>query len=71
MAGARFGEGGTEGLALVHTLIACIKGNIRGIHHVVSPMHLSRYFGDFCYFFNRSFWELQLDASCLSQLNYH
>jgi hypothetical protein len=44
----------------VHTLIANIKGNIRGIHHGVSPKHLPRYLGEFCYRFNRRFWEPQM-----------
>ena len=30
-------------LPWVHTLIANIKGNIRGVHHGVNPKHLSRY----------------------------
>jgi len=47
-------------LPWVHTLIANIKGNIRGIHHGVSPKHLPRYLGEFCYRFNRRFWEPQM-----------
>jgi len=42
-------------LPWVHTLIANIKGNIRGVHHGVSPKHLSRYLAEFCYRFNRRF----------------
>jgi transposase-like protein len=42
-------------LPWVHTLIATIKGNIRSIHHGVSPKHLPRYLGEFCYRFNRRF----------------
>ncbi len=41
-------------LPWVHTLIANIKGNIRGIHHGVSPKHLPRYLAEFCYRFNRA-----------------
>ena len=37
----------------------CPRGNIRGIHHGVSPKHLARYLGEFCYRFNRRFWEPQ------------
>jgi hypothetical protein len=44
-------------LLWVHTLIANIKGNIRTIHHGVSPKHLHRYLAEFCYRFNRRFWE--------------
>jgi hypothetical protein len=35
-------------LPWVHTLIANIKGNIRGVHHGVSPKHLPRYLAEFC-----------------------
>jgi hypothetical protein len=37
-----------------------IKGNIRGVHHGVSPKHLPRYLAEFCYRFNRRFWEPQM-----------
>jgi hypothetical protein len=47
-------------LPWVHTLIANIKGNSRGIHHGVSPKHLPRYLGEFCHHFNRRFWEAQM-----------
>jgi hypothetical protein len=36
-------------LPWVHTLIANIKGNIRRIHHGVSPKYLPRYLADFCH----------------------
>jgi hypothetical protein len=36
-------------LPWVHTLIAYIKGNIRGVHHGVSPKHLPFYLAEFCY----------------------
>jgi transposase-like protein len=44
----------------VHTLIADVKGNIRGVYHGVSDKHLPRYLGEFCYRFNRRFWEPQM-----------
>jgi hypothetical protein len=44
-------------LRWVHTMIANIKGNICGVHHGVSPKHLPRYLAEFCYRFNRHFWE--------------
>lgn len=44
----------------VHTLIANVKGNIRGIYHGVSEKHLPRYLAEFCYRFNRRFWEDQI-----------
>ena len=54
------GKAAPKVLPWVHTLIANIKGNIRGIHHGVSPKHLPRYLGEFCYRFNRRFWEPQM-----------
>jgi transposase-like protein len=47
-------------LPWVHTMLANIKGNIRGIHRGVSHKHLQRYLDEFCYRFNRRFWEDQL-----------
>jgi hypothetical protein len=41
------GKKAAKVLPLVHTLIANIKGNIRGVHHGVSPMHLPRYLAEF------------------------
>lgn len=47
-------------LPWVHTLIANVKGNIRGVHHGVGQKHLPRYLAEFCYRFNRRFWEPQM-----------
>jgi transposase-like protein len=44
----------------LHTLIANVKGNIRGVHDGVSQKHLPRYLAEFCYRFNRRFWKPQL-----------
>jgi hypothetical protein len=41
----------------VHTLITNVKGNIRGVYHGFSDKHLTRYLAEFCYRFNRRFWE--------------
>lgn len=54
------GENAIKLLPWVHTLIANVKGNIRGVYHGVSPKHLSRYLSEFCYRFNRRFWESQI-----------
>jgi hypothetical protein len=54
------GKEGPKVLPWVHTLIANINGNIRSIHHGVSPKHLPRYLAEFCYRFNRYFWEPQM-----------
>lgn len=53
-------KAGLEQLKWVHTLIANIKGNIRGVHHGVGQKHLARYLGEFCYRFNRRFWHSEL-----------
>ena len=47
-------------LPWVHTMLANIKGNIRGVYRGVSNKHLQRYLDEFCYRFNRRFWEDQL-----------
>jgi len=54
------GNNAVKVLPWVHTLIANVKGNIRGVYHGVSPQHLSRYLAEFCYRFNRRFWEPQM-----------
>ena len=54
------GKQAVKVLPWVHTLIANIKGNLRGVHHGVSNKHLQRYLDEFCYRFNRRFWEGQL-----------
>lgn len=57
-------------LPWVHTIIANIKGNIRGVYHGVSRKHLQRYLSEYCYRFNRRFWESQMFdrilAACVS-----
>lgn len=47
-------------LPLVHTLISNAKRFILGTHHGVSSKHLHRYLSEFCYRFNRRYWERQL-----------
>ena len=54
------GPNAVKVLPWVHALIANAKGNLRGVHHGVSPKHLSRYLAEFCYRFNRRFWESQM-----------
>jgi len=54
------GENAPKVLPWVHTMISNIKGNLRGIYHGVSTKHISRYLSEFCYRFNRRFWENQL-----------
>ena len=47
-------------LPWVHTVIANCKGVLRGVHHGVSNKHLHYYLAEFCYRFNRRFWQEQL-----------
>jgi transposase-like protein len=47
------GENAVKVLPWVHTVIANVKGTIRGVYHGVSPKHLSRYLSEFSYRFNR------------------
>ena len=54
------GRNAVKVLPWVHTLIANIKGTIRGVYHGVSSKHLDRYLAEFCYRFNRRFWETQM-----------
>jgi transposase-like protein len=54
------GRNAVKVLPWVHTLIANIKGNIRGVYHGVSNKHLDRYLAEFCYRFNRRYWEPQM-----------
>lgn len=64
------GKNAVKILPWVHTLIANVKGNFRGVYHSVSPKHVGRYLSEFCYRFNRRFWESQifdrLLTACLS-----
>lgn len=50
----------TKVLPWAHTIIANCKGIIRGIHHGVSEKHLHYFLAEFCYRFNRRFWQEQL-----------
>lgn len=51
---------GLNELRWVHRMIANLKANLLGTHHGVSGKHLRRYLSEFCYRFNRRFWESQL-----------
>ena len=54
------GENAVKVLPWVHTVIANVKGTIHGVYHDVGSKHLSRYLSEFCYRFNRRFWEPQM-----------
>ena len=47
-------------LPWVHILISNVKAFIAGTYHGVSNKHLRRYLAEYCYRFNRRFWESQL-----------
>lgn len=47
-------------LPWVHTIIANCKGIIKGVHHGVADRYLHYYLAEFCYRFNRRFWQMQL-----------
>jgi hypothetical protein len=51
-------------LPWVHTLIANIKGNIRGVHHGVSPKHLPRHLAEFCYRLTAAFGNRKCSTGC-------
>lgn len=53
-------ENASAMLPWVHILIANAKRFVLGTHHGVSRKHLHRYLSEFCYRFNRRFWEAQL-----------
>lgn len=44
----------------VHTLVSNVKSALQGIHHGVALKHLHRYLAEYCYRFNRRYWEQQL-----------
>jgi len=53
-------EQASKELPWVHILISNSKRFILGTHHGVSSKHLHRYLSEYCYRFNRRFWESQL-----------
>jgi transposase-like protein len=44
----------------VHTVVSNCKNQLQGTQRAVSLKHLSRYLSEYCYRFNRRFWEQQL-----------
>ncbi len=51
---------GAEPLPWVHTIISNAKAFISGTYHGLGPKHLQSYLDEYCYRFNRRFWENQL-----------
>ncbi len=55
-----------EWLPLVHIVIGNLKKFLNGTFHGVSKKYLSEYVGEFCYRFNRRFWEAELPLRLLN-----
>jgi len=53
-------------LPLVHIMIGNMKKFINGTFHGVSSRHLQEYLDEFCYRFNRRFWEPELPLRLLN-----
>lgn len=52
--------GGEKPLPWVHTIISNAKNYILGTYHGLASKHLQSYLDEFCYRFNRRFWEDQI-----------
>ena len=50
----------------VHTVVSNCKNQLKGMQRGVSLKHLHRYLSEYCYRFNRRFWEDQLFDRLLS-----
>ena len=59
-------EQASEWLPLVHILIGNMKQFINGTFHGVSSNYLQEYLDEFCYRFNRRFWEPELPLRLLN-----
>ncbi|MCK4787695.1 MAG: transposase [Desulfobacteraceae bacterium] len=53
-------------LPQVHILISNAKRFILGTYHGINNKHLSKYLAEYCYCFNRRFWESPLFGSLLN-----
>ena len=59
-------EKASEWLPLVHIMIGNMKQFINGTFHGVSSAYLQEYLDEFCYRFNRRFWEPELPLRLLN-----
>lgn len=59
-------EKASEWLPLVHIVIGNLKTFLNGTFHGVTPKYLHEYVGEFCYRFNRRFWEHELPMRLLN-----
>ena len=53
-------EGNDSALLWLHTVISNAKSYILGTYHGLDRMHLQRYLNEFCYRFNRRFFDGEL-----------
>jgi len=60
-----------EWLPLVHIVIGNMKKFLNGTFHGVSSAHLQEYLDEFCYRFNRRFWEPELPLRLLNACLLH
>ncbi len=61
----------SEWLPLVHIMIGNMKKFINGTYHGVSSVYLQEYIDEFCYRFNRRFWEPELPLRLLNECLAH
>ena len=61
----------SEWLPLVHIMIGNMKTFINGTFHGVSSDYLQEYLDEFCYRFNRRFWEQELPLRLLNACLVH
>lgn len=64
-------EKASEWLPMVHIMIGNMKTFINGTFHGVSSNYLQEYLDEFCYRFNRRFWEPQLPLRLLNACLVH
>lgn len=50
----------SEAFRWLHTVISNAKAFLAGTYHGIGPKHLSAYLAEYCYRFNRRFWQDQL-----------
>ena len=60
-----------EWLPWVHIVIGNLKRFILGTYHGVQGKYLQEYIDEFCYRFNRRFWESEIPARLLSACANH
>jgi hypothetical protein len=60
-----------EWLPWVHVAMANLKRFILGTFHGTSLVYIQEYLNEFCYRFNRRFWENQIPLRLLTLCAYH